>query len=347
VTNTLTGTVRGSGPWTIQWNDGTIQPVATAVPGPVSFSRDVVATNPSPSQTVTTSYYVTSLVDAKCLAIPAIDVAGTNSIIVYPTPTVTAVAAQGPYCNTSAGAAISFSGPVTGTTFSWASTANVGFGTSGAGNIGAFTAVNGGTAPVVATVIVTPSANGCVGTPSTFTLTVNPTPNITAASPSSQTNLLGSGMTQPIDITGTFTAITWTNDNPGIGLAASGSGNDLTGSFQIMPFTPTNSGTATITITPYYTNSLAGGPNCQGAPTNVTITVINPAVVYFTIQVSGSTNVVLEWFAYTNTALLSATNLTLPISSWSTNGVFTVGTNRVTNSILFNAPNEFYRLTTP
>jgi hypothetical protein len=38
--------------------------------------------------------------------------------------------------------------------------------------------VNTGSTPVTATISVTPSANGCPGTPQTFTITVNPTPTV-------------------------------------------------------------------------------------------------------------------------------------------------------------------------
>lgn len=44
------------------------------------------------------------------------------------------------------------------------------------GVIPSFTAVNAGASPVVATVTVTPTKNGCAGTPGTFTITVDPTP---------------------------------------------------------------------------------------------------------------------------------------------------------------------------
>jgi hypothetical protein len=65
----------------------------------------------------------------------------------------------------------------------------------------------------------------------------------------------------------------WTNTNPAIGLAASGTGN--------LSFTATNPATggapitATITVTPSYTNN---GVTCVGTPTSFTITV-NPLPV--------------------------------------------------------------------
>src|SRR6185369_6493067 len=108
-----------------------------------------------------------------CVGTPA-----TFTVTVNPTATVNTVANR-THCNSASGSAITLSGPVSGTTFSWTSTVNVGFGTSGAGDIGAYTAANAGTTPVTATVTVTPTANGCLGAPSTFTVTVNPTATVT------------------------------------------------------------------------------------------------------------------------------------------------------------------------
>ena len=55
---------------------------------------------------------------------------------------------------------------------------------SGTGNIASFTAINATNAPVVATIVVTPSyTNGgvtCIGSSKTFTITVNPTPTVNA-----------------------------------------------------------------------------------------------------------------------------------------------------------------------
>ena len=67
------------------------------------------------------------------------------------------------------------------TTYSWTNTApGIGLAANGTGPIGAFTAVNIGTIPVVATIVVTPTftwnAVGCAGSTKTFTITVNPTP---------------------------------------------------------------------------------------------------------------------------------------------------------------------------
>jgi hypothetical protein len=190
------------------------------------------------------------------------------TITVNPTPTVNTVANQA-VCNGSNTTAVTFSGAVTGTVYSWTNnTPSIGLAASGTGDIASFTAVNTGTTPVVATITVTPSANGCSGTPRTFTITVNPTPTVNAVS--NQVICNGSNTTA-VAFSGavTGTVYSWTNNTTSIGLAASGTGN-------IASFAAVNTGTtpvtATITVTPSYTN---GGVTCTGTPTSFTITV-NP-----------------------------------------------------------------------
>ena len=68
-----------------------------------------------------------------------------------------------------------------GATFSWTASNDIGFGTSGSNTqIGTFTAVNNTGSTIVSDVIVTPNAAGCNGIPDTFSLSVNPTPQVTA-----------------------------------------------------------------------------------------------------------------------------------------------------------------------
>lgn len=77
--------------------------------------------------------------------------------------------------------ASSFSSTPSGATYTWTnSNTAIGLAASGTGNVPAFTAVNSTSSAIVATVTVTPSINGsCTGIPSTYTITVNPTPLIT------------------------------------------------------------------------------------------------------------------------------------------------------------------------
>ena len=119
------------------------------------------------------TYYVYAILNpdlgANCRPIQEIQ------ITVNPTPSVTKPANQ-TLCAGASTTAITFSGAVTGTTYSWTNnTTSIGLAASGTGNIAAFTATNATSAPVTATITVTPTANGCTGTAQTFTITVYPT----------------------------------------------------------------------------------------------------------------------------------------------------------------------------
>ena len=105
-----------------------------------------------------------------------------------------------------------------------------------------------------------------------FTITVNPTATVTTIS--NQT-ICNSSSTTAVSfssptIGGTIT-YTWTNDTPSIGFSASGTTDN------IPSFVATNTGltpvTATITVTPHYTNNSV---ECDGTATTFTITV-NPS----------------------------------------------------------------------
>ncbi|HMI80060.1 MAG TPA: WG repeat-containing protein, partial [Ferruginibacter sp.] len=141
----------------------------------------------------------------------------TFTINVRPTPGVVQPPGQ-ILCNGVATNAIIFSGPVTGTTFTWTNNnTSIGLAAGGNGNISSFSAVNTTNAPVTATIIITPSAGGCPGAPQAFTITVNPTPDI--AQPPHQ-NLCNGAATNTIGFSGSVanTTYTWTNNNTLIGL---------------------------------------------------------------------------------------------------------------------------------
>jgi PKD-like domain len=197
------------------------------------------------------------------------------TITVNPTPTVNQPASE-LLCNGSATTAVTFTGTVAGTVYSWTNnTTGIGLAASGTGNIPSFTAINTTNAPVTATITVIPSAAGCAGTPVSFTITVNPTPTVNQ--PVSQAVCAGSS-TAPVNFTGPVagTIFTWTNNNPAIGLPASGTGNIpafVTINPTILPVT------ATIAVTPTYTN---GGVSCTGATVSFTITVNPQPNIIFT-----------------------------------------------------------------
>jgi len=188
------------------------------------------------------------------------------TIILNANPTV-AKPADVVACNTSQISAINFTGSaVNGTTYSWKNdNINIGLAASGNGNISAFSAKNTTNAPISGTITVTPTANGCEGSPQNFKITVNPTATVTKPADVvacnteqiSAINFIGSAVNG--------TTYSWKNDNINIGLAASGNGN-------ISAFSAKNTTNAPIsgiiTVTP-----IANG--CEGSPQNFKITV-NP-----------------------------------------------------------------------
>jgi hypothetical protein len=193
------------------------------------------------------------------------------TITVNPTPMVNDLPNQ-TICNGSSTNPLNFTG--SGTSYTWTnSVPSIGLSSAGTGNISSFTVVNGSSNPLVSTVTVTPqylnSGVTCSGSQETIVLTVNPTPSATA--PGNQV-YCNNDVTPGTSIIGTGTNYNWTNSNPAIGLASTGTGN-------IPSFTATNSGfapiTSTITITPRYQNN---GVECLGTPVNFTITV-NPTPV--------------------------------------------------------------------
>lgn len=176
-----------------------------------------------------------------------------------------------------------------GATFAWTnSNTAIGLAASGSGNVPSFTATNAGTTAIIATITVIPTLNGTAGTPSSYTITVNPT----APSPGTPTVAIPANIT--VNNNGTVAATSfvstpaggtfaWTNSNTAIGLVASGSGN-------IPSFTAINTGTtaiiATITVTPTV-NGVKGTPSSYTITVNPTQTT--PTAITLTGSSSGST----------------------------------------------------------
>lgn len=108
-----------------------------------------------------------------CIGIPSI-----YTITVNPTPTVV-VPPNIIVCNGDNILATTFTSPSTGATFTWTnSDPSIGIATNGTGNIPSFITTNIGLSVITSTITVTPSANGCIGIPSTYTITVNPSPTV-------------------------------------------------------------------------------------------------------------------------------------------------------------------------
>ncbi len=97
-------------------------------------------------------------------------------------PSVTAVPSLQTLCSGGSVSGINFSPSPAGATVNWTNTnTNVGIGASGSGSITAYTAPTV-TSQQVAYVTATPSLAGCTGPAKTFTITINPYPNLTVSS---------------------------------------------------------------------------------------------------------------------------------------------------------------------
>ncbi|MEI6123092.1 MAG: Ig-like domain-containing protein [Bacteroidota bacterium] len=153
-----------------------------------------------------------------------------NTIIINPTPTVT-VPANIVVCSGAAVPASNFVTTPSGGSFTWTnSNGTIGLPTAGTGNVPAFTAINGGTGSITATITVTPTANTCQGTPATYTITINPHANATITP---HTPLCANAA--PITFSAVQTGGAWSG--AGITNAASGTFNPATagaGNIQII-----------------------------------------------------------------------------------------------------------------
>jgi gliding motility-associated-like protein len=190
---------------------------------------------------------------------------------------------------------------VSGTTFTWAnSDPTIGLAASGTGNIASFSASNNTSAAIVATVTVTPYANGCDGTPKTFTFTINPKPT---ADPITSQSVCAGTATTAVTFTGNVSGstYTWTNSTSSIGLGATGNGN-------IAAFNAANSTinqvVATVTYIPHasgcngtsytFTYSVTPAPVVNTIPNQTFCNGANTPIISFSGTVSGTT------YAWTN-----------------------------------------------
>lgn len=207
----------------------------------------------------------------------------TVPVTVNPTPNVTATPANATICsgqNTN----ISLTSNVAGTTFSWTATATGASGQSaGSGATINQTLTATGSSAGTVTYTVTPSANGCVGTPVNVIITVNPPPNV-VANPTSQT--ICSGQSTSINLSSGVagTTFSWTVNQSNVSGATNGSGTTIAQSLTNV--NGTSAGTATYTVTP-------NASGCVGLPLDIVVTVNpleDPSFTYnpSTICITGS-----------------------------------------------------------
>ncbi|WEK18363.1 MAG: gliding motility-associated C-terminal domain-containing protein [Candidatus Pedobacter colombiensis] len=192
----------------------------------------------------------------------------TYTLTVNPTPTVTSPATAN-ICNNTA-QNYTITSDVSGTTFTWSRAAIIGIDnpmiTAQLGNSITETLMNTTSAPISVVYEITPSLNGCNGPMVTYTLTVNPTPNVTSLTSATICN----NTAQNYQITGSVNGSTYTWSRavvPGIDntLVTAQTGDNITE-------TLVNTTSAPINVVYEITPSANG---CSGPTFNYTVTV-NP-----------------------------------------------------------------------
>ncbi len=205
-----------------------------------------------------------TLINATIIGTPVLNgcTGSSNSfqISIKPLPQLNTLSNQ-VVCSNSLVGPINFSSTIAGASINWTNdNTATGIAASGTGNITAFTTPVSFT-PLVSNITVAPIFNGCTGIASTFSILVNPQPLIQNIA--DQSVCSGSPINPVVFSTNpSGSNFTWTNTNPSIGLASSGTGNISAYNSPNL----SNTETGIITVTP----SLAG---CAGAPISFTITV--------------------------------------------------------------------------
>ena len=269
---TLSSSVSGT---TFAWT-------ATATTGVTGFTTS--GTSAIPVQTISTSGTSQGTV-TYAITPTAAGCAGpvTNyTVLVNPLPTVTNTPLSQTICSGSSTTLVTLSSSVSGTTFAWTATATTGvtgFTTSGTSTIPVQTISTSGTTQGIVTYVIIPTAAGCAGSVTNYTVMVNPLPTITN-SPLSQTICSKSSttlVTLSSSVSGTTFAWTATATAGVSGFMRSGTS---TIPVQTISTTAITQGTVTYAITP----TAAG---CAGSVTNYTV-LVNPLP---TATINGTTAV--------------------------------------------------------
>ncbi len=244
----------------------TISPTATVNncgTGVLTYNWSFTDANPATGNTATPTVTFTTP-GAHPISLSVTNECGSTvaneSVTVSVAPNINASADQS-LCGGANTTAIAFSSTIGTPTYEWTNNnPSIGLAASGTGNIPAFAAINNGTIPVTATVIVTPvvSAN-CKGIPDTFTITVNPRP-LAPAVVSPLTYCLNEPAPPLTATAGTGNTVTWYN-NP-----------SLTGGSGTAP-TPVTSAQGTASFYVTQTNSF----NCRSNASQIDVTV-NPGI---------------------------------------------------------------------
>lgn len=241
---------------TFNWtNSNAAVGVATSGTGNVPLFTSINTTASDISGTIN----VIPNLNNTCYGVPV-----SYTITVKPSPTISTIANQAA-CTDNPVSGSAFVSTPAGATFDWTnSDPSIGLTGNGSGDYASFTGLNPNQTPVTATITVTPILNGCVGVPTTYTITILQLPQMVTPVDIS----VCAGETVPLaDLESTppsGVTFTWTNTNTAIGLPLNGTGD-------IPPFYSTNPGmspiTSTITITP-------GIGSCVGDSVQFNVTIL-------------------------------------------------------------------------
>ena len=317
--------------WTISTNANITGASASTATGISTISQTLTNIS-NTAQTITYTVTPTSGDTGNC-------VGSTFTITVVVTPKPAVLSTTQTICSGTAFSVTPANGSgnivPTGTTYTWTMPVSNPVGAitgglnqlTGVSTIGQ-TLTNTTTAPATLEYTVTPTSGSCAGTPFTITVTVNPTPTTLGLTNQTYCNAVP---TSEIVLTNgvSGTTYTWTNSNPAIGLAASGSGN-------IPVFTPTNSGTAPITGT---ISVIATANSCSRVAETYVITVNPSPAVSFSPSnqtiCSGDTSAVVTLSSTTSGATFAWT----AVQPAGITGVITSGTNTIPTQTIVNTTN--------
>ncbi|WP_299581035.1 PKD-like domain-containing protein [uncultured Sunxiuqinia sp.] len=262
---TLTANATGDPTLTYEWSN--------------SSTQDIITVNPA----VTTTYTV-KVTDGNGFSAD-----DQIQLDVLPLPTVTIPSNQ-TYCNEELASEIALSGSPAGVVFDISGGTAIGLeDQSNVTAIPSFTATNITAAPIEATITITPKAKDCIGPSETFTITVNPTPQLSSplvddACSGSPFNYTPTSNTENVGFTWTRKAVTGiTNSQEEVTKSGTGVINEtlinLTAANKTVTYVIdmsangcTNTQTLTVTVfpAPALLSSLAPPPVCSGSVFNYT-----------------------------------------------------------------------------
>ena len=293
-----TPTATNTGPYcagsTITLNTPTVAGATYSWTGPSAFTSTLQnPTRPGATAAMAGTYSVT-VTTSGCTSL-----AGTTTVTVNPTPAVNAET-NVTVCNGAPVGANTFTSTPAGATYTWTnSDPTIGLAASGTTSLPAFTATNVTASPVVAIIMVTPTLAGCVGSPLTFTITVNPTPIATFTPSANQclvgnsfnftnTGSSGAGYTYSWTFTGGAPASSTTNNPSGITFATAGTHNIIHTITSTAGCIASTSVLVTVFANPTALAVTTTPSGCAAATGTITIGTVTGGTGPFTYSVNGS-----------------------------------------------------------